>query len=860
MLEWSEYISGLLAKNCCFDDVSLSLGDDIDSFGVPPIVKASILMLDRMAEHQGRYNIFVFPESHQTIFLFAVVKLLYNIFEGRIERRYDPDRFQPHEKLRFGNAVVEFVRREQHDGKDYMRIRTSDLEYSAPLVYLPLFQKTTAQRLSKYEKFVKEKERANELLNEMSDNSRYLKLLHDYKTHMDSSIVYMTSVTGTNALLSNCKMWEEPLGNNILVGKTDYQGNVKNIGAGQLNGVPAIVLASDLYAIASLVENGHPIQSVIIDGSESSNLQSQMDALDEVIRSGNPITLLTDTVNSFELDGFVDRGFNVWRWDESSITESLVSSDRLISDRKNRNCSGRSVDYRHVDGKEISAAVRKLFHHKGEAKSFPAPMIRVYDDLFNLSVSALRETVPFSHAQVERSKEMLFKCGETLSRESTWISDELYGDLKEVIRLLGVVYSENTDSGKYTGMKELLLQMPQKEAVLVIPEQADKKRIQEFWGAWMSEHVPCGRVTVFFSREYLQMQCPDDALTIVVGWFNQNMMRRILYSFNTRDYAVILYDCEKSWKNGAAARWTRVLSPDTNRQAIEKSFNSENHGISTERFTQSSFVPEVVPKDDEYDELEAVIRENKYRQYVPQGESKQTVEVVEAIPVGFVGGYMSFYKIGHKLVSATDVILNDADSVKQILSEELKLSDFVVVREADRDLIRDIADRILEREENAGARETAKQWQEALNIEWVFSSEESIYQRLCDVGFTRGEATLHRWLTEKDLIAPQSKNDLKFIAEVTDSDVLRENMDLIWEAAQTVKTAHIRAGRVLSMKLKNRIAEVLNTYGDFDPFNVWEPIEMQVEEIGTVRILKVIDIGQTETVDVSVTNRLFAAE
>ena len=61
---------------------------------------------------------------------------------------------------------------------------------------------------------------------------------------------------------------------------------------------------------------------------------------------------------------------------------------------------------------------------------------------------------------------------------------------------------------------------------------------------------------------------------------------------------------------------------------------------------------------------------------------------------------------------------------------------------------------------------------------------------------------------------------------------------------------------MLSMYLRSRIVEALKEYGDIDPFNIWEPIEMQVEEIGTIRILKIIDIGTPVTVDIADTNCL----
>lgn len=94
----------------------------------------------------------------------------------------------------------------------------------------------------------------------------------------------------------------------------------------------------------------------------------------------------------------------------------------------------------------------------------------------------------------------------------------------------------------------------------------------------------------------------------------------------------------------------------------------------------------------------------------------------------------------------------------------------------------------------------------------------------------------------------------------TGSSVLKELLDQVFDAAQIVRSAHVQAGRVLSMQLRNRIVEALKEYGDIDPFNIWEPIEMQVDGIGTVRILKIIDIGTPVTVDIADTNRLIGDE
>lgn len=202
----------------------------------------------------------------------------------------------------------------------------------------------------------------------------------------------------------------------------------------------------------------------------------------------------------------------------------------------------------------------------------------------------------------------------------------------------------------------------------------------------------------------------------------------------------------------------------------------------------------------------------------------------------------------------------DLTIIDAVLPEQLKMGDFVVVRETAKDLIREMADVILARSGKAGLREMAGKWKEALKIETLFYSDDEIYQHLQGAGCTKGYQAVRGWIHDDDVIAPQSRQDLEHIASATGSGVLKELLDQIYDAAQTVRSAHIQAGKVLSMHLKSRIVESLKECEDIDPFNIWEPIEMQVEGIGTVRILKIIDIGAPVTVDIADTNRLIDEE
>lgn len=865
MLEWHDYIAQLLAQESSFDGISLSFEDNAAPVGVPPIIKASVLMLDKMIEHQGKFNILVFPERIQSIFIFTLIKLLHNIAEGKIERAYDPEAFRLGEKLKLGNAIVEFVGIEENEDERRMRIkvvdRGTDLIINAPIEFFPLFQLTNTQRrLSTYKQYVAEKKKAEGLIPNLTADEKFLKLLTDYRTHMDSSIVNMTSVINAKELISTCKLCGRDIKEILLVGQADYEGNVRNIGAGQLGGIPAIVFASDLYAIAAMAEQGHPIQSIIIDGSNANVLLSQMDALDNLMRLGVPITCVTDIANSFDLQPFLDRQFNLWRWDETSITDHLYDVSTLSSDHKIKHCAKREVEYLVADGNEITIVIRKLYFHRGEAQTLSAQMLKLFDKLFSLAFTALRETVPFDENQLSQARFVLEECSAVLVDEKNYLAPKTYDDYSTIIDCLKKAFTKGYPLPKHDALADRLRKEKYKNVCIIVPERSDKKHVQEYWQMWCRRQRLVTQVYVLYPAEYYPVQSTQFSATVVVGWLKRAIMRKILYGFNTQTYTVLLYDCEKRWKNYDTTKWNSALDSSRNRQTIEKSFTTDKVRVSTSRFTPVQLAPEDTPKTDEFSEIEVVLRENKYRQYVASSGQKPSNETTEAIPVNYVGGYLAFYRTGHKVISATNIIMNDADKIDSILPDQLKMGDFVVVRETARDLIREMADVILLRSGKDGLREMAGKWKEALEIETLFYSDEKIYQHLQEVGCTKGYQAVRGWIRDDAVIAPQSKQDLEHIAAATGSSVLKELLDEVYDAAQTVRSAHVQAGRVLSMQLRSRIVEALKEYGDIDPFNIWEPIEMQVEGIGTVRILKIIDIGAPVTVDIADTNRLIDEE
>ena len=294
------------------------------------------------------------------------------------------------------------------------------------------------------------------------------------------------------------------------------------------------------------------------------------------------------------------------------------------------------------------------------------------------------------------------------------------------------------------------------------------------------------------------------------------------------------------------------LKNDVNKRIAEKSFSkvieakfNENRVTKQSNSEQNNIL-------DEPDDLDLIMQESKYRQYTVKGNAGE-VQIVDAKPVGFAGGDFALFTENHKILIATKIISQVSNKIEKSDVSKLKVGDFIVVRESDKDLIREVADNILIKNGKYHYRKTVSLWKEALKIEEAFCSVEEIHKKLVDVGCTRGFQTVKNWLQAEDFIIPQSKEDLIHISEVTGNSELCGKIDEIFDAGRYIKSAHIKAGKILSERLMQGIASRLVDENEIDPVNICEPIEVELKEVGTIKLLKIIDIGQ-EYIPVDINN------
>lgn len=850
-MDWTNFIEKILSAENCLDNLKINLDNKtFNRFSTPSVLKLSIYLINELNRLGENRIILVFPETEKSFFLLSVLKIIYDMLEGDIETIYDPAMFQKGQKLKCGNCVVMFDSLERNQGKTMLWVQNSQCKQGIPIEMAPFFQLTdTNRRLSSDKQFSITRSKIKKQNDLAMQSDSIVANLKNYQTHVKNTLFSLMQIGRAKDITSALTINNRLINDLLLIAQIDNDGNFDFINKGQLSGDPVFAFASNLYAIFEAIKKDSDVKSLFIDISSQHNIMNELDVLDELLKKNFPVIIFTDTSNSFDLGILEARGFLVWRWNEKSLTPKLIDNSLNALNLKLGNCLNHRIQYINCLGIEIDKAISMLYFYRKSIAESTANMQEIFEKLFILGYESLRNVTNQNYIESALTEQTLENCEKVLLIEKRFISDGMFADFQNIIEDFRTIFRKSFISQKYLEIESIIKSDIYRKICIVIPDKSDKRRHTELYYSVKSNFNIKASILVMTQSEYQCYKNNDIELTIVIGWLGK-IMRHILYNYNSKNYIVLLYGCERKWKNAHTKSWDGALNRAVKIENLLKVIIEGNADASILKEKQLNIKEE----PDEIEEIETTLRDNKYRKYVVDSGDRGTIDLVEAIPVNFVGGLLAFYKSTHKMISVTGIILSEEKDIKTIVPAEIKTGDFIVVRESKRDLIRDFADILLSKSGKKNLRQLASRWRETLELESVFSSFDIIYSKLRMAGCTKTQFTVRQWLNNEDIIAPQAVEDLHHIAEAMADEVLMGKLDIIFEASKEVKKAHIQAGKKLSELLRHQIAKKVQELDIQDPYNIWEPITLQIEEIGTVKILKVIDIGKAMMVDSSSTN------
>lgn len=871
-MKWPDYVKKLIEMPSILDSLNLKIAGETGMIPVPVIIKVSIFMLEKMISHKGIHNVFVFPEINQTSGIFALYKTIFNIAVGKINKEYDLSSFKIGQKLSYKNCVFIYggISNKFNDGITRIRIefKNNNIDW-LPLDMVPFLQKVIhdTKKISTIEAFSKVF-RHDEI---KSNSEDVVDKLKNYKTHLTSSLFYVAPVNKTIDFLRNTKINGENLLDILLVAHAMADGRIKNIGTGQLTGNPAIIIASDLDAVNNAIKNAKnniKVQSIIIDISNPNVIKDHLDIFNKLIIQDYPIVCITDILHNLQFKeltkemqnlSFARHAFKTWRWDREYLSVDLVDPQKLQMDIAINNCKFQDIKFIAESCPELSTSITELYHYIKLVDEQTSSINNLFYDLFNLSLNILRRVYPLEVNLIEKNKGILCNCDQLLKTNKKYLEDGLYKCFDLVIKNLQQMLSENIKLPKVKLFEKLLEDITFDDVYLIVDQHTDIEKCKNYWTNYCRSKKLFKTVQVLYPEEYLALKLSTNSIcTVLPGWLKSRLMQKILFSFKTCNYSILICECEINWKESQLKKWKNLTDCSLNDVIIKDVFNDEVIEVE-QRYSMISNVQQQ-PTTIDTEDVDLELQSLKFKKYLASGGQRDITDTFEAIPVSFIGDYLAFYKKGHDVITATKIIDGTSETIEIKPAEKLIEGDFVIVREAEQELIKEIADKILEKSKLGEQRSLSKMWKETLDMELLFKTEDEIIDTIVNNGCNKGITTIKQWFTDETRISPKDEEDIIAIGKATNDLLLLEKEKSVFEAGKYVRNAHIQAGKFLSAKLKKDISEELISSGKIDPYNIWKPVSLDIEDIGIIKILKVIDISDTVIIDSSNANKLLVDE
>ncbi|HAE43866.1 MAG TPA: hypothetical protein DCG34_13285 [Clostridiales bacterium] len=561
-------------------------------YKVPSVIKASLIILNKLIDNGDKRNVMIFPEKSDTMIVFAIFKIIDDILEGRMSKSYDPKKFKKGQKLSFEGCVVEFDSYEKINGTDYIWVNTIDRKTRCrnglPMSIAPFFQPIESQKpISKQKKYAETKKIIDFQRTMEGEGDILVNMLKDYKAHIVNSIGIVTAIEKVDKALSNRFIINGHKSTDVLlVGSSDSEGNISLLGTGQYHSKPTMLISPDLYSIDGALKKDNVIDLLVIDIKSGPQIEKQLDALDDILGKEIPVLAICDIINSFDITYLKERGFNVWRWDANNMSESLVSGSRVIGNKKYLNCLYHKIEYIEIEKCDIDRCIELLRKNQLEFEESSLNILSVYKDLLRLALKFLRLVAPLSAREKDFVKEKLDKAKKIIISENRYVSDELNGVLSSVVEIISNLCENNRSLKKISQLERVLSEGQDFNICIVIDKAHDILEVSAYYENYCMSAGVSKKISVKTYSEITSESAPFFDTIIVSGWFSEKKMKKILFGFSSPTYYVLLYGSEKIWKMAHMRKWQNVYQSEINQTYLKSlSFVDENNDQNIEILT-----------------------------------------------------------------------------------------------------------------------------------------------------------------------------------------------------------------------------------------------------------------------------------
>ena len=876
MKTWSNLVEHIEEKYPFLENLQLCNNEKWVLSGLQPLIKVSFaLTAGTIFESDKKRLVILFPNKYDVGFwvsLFCVLESMRRDYHRISKENLN---FKKGEIIEYRNCILRYEGEVVIDGDLKVCVSCSDLKEYFPASWagiVPRFQRCETNRpLSPYKKLGRIiKKDKKDYTEDRQDNLDKLLNIRTYgnKTIYQSGIILNSPKGKTINKLNHSYINKTLISEMILWYEINSEGDFLNP-KGQLRGNPVLVTSGDLYSTRNYIENNSlKTNGIIIDGSNLNPITDNLQMLDDILSNESPVVAFANTNDGENINYLKERNFLIWQWNRNYI-DAIISNEEIQKHTVFHDvlCSLNNYNQRIVKIKKCKCSTlqniekityklnKTIEEHDVRAERFFSKLIKIFLELSRLIYIPSKTDLEIYNSEIKDIEE-------DLELHSTFISENILQAFNQYLDDLRIKINDLSE--KINTKAELLNAVLGKESdksILVIC--ANEKALSNI--TEKLNDIQNSYLKFISYSQYLDDEKANFETVIIPGWFGKHRMQKIFNDWNIKNILLLLYDFEKKWYEIWRQYWEKINSHNMRGEDFSSMFSISSDELSFLNSDVESKDSKAGKRSREYDP-ELVLKRNRYSGYIysDSADTQYSQESVEAIPVSFSGGGFAFFKKSHLISDASSFFIQPVQKKPEIrnkLVSELKPGNHIIMRESNKDIIREIADEILKNSGLENVRDEALVWKKDLIECYRKTSNnfEKLLEQLRKKGCERHEVTIRNWLTSDHIIAPESLDDIISIARVCGDANLENNIGNAEKAIKTVRGAHHQAGSYLSGKLLIILPNVLD-YGHSSNKGE-EIISLELDEYGTVNILRIEEVGEKMlTVNVGSLNRVFYEE
>ncbi|MFC1578971.1 DrmE family protein [Pseudomonadota bacterium] len=603
-------------------------------------------------------------------------------------------------------------------------------------------------------------------------------------------------------------------------------------------GTPVIAVASRAeYAAEACARGRLSAPRVIVDGV--SRVKNCLQAFDTLIDDSKLLLIAShegvDHVREFE-----DRNCEVWSI-PLDIPDLVVGGGPALARCREvyRNASG--FDLEVVECR--SALIDQVVEHLVIAENLiedNEDMGRLLSGIYTLLIDTAGYIVFSEDATAEIEQKLLTLTAE-IEKNKIWFHEDFSYAVLEACRLLKEFVNVG-ETPKCNILLDLLMK-PKYRApgTLISAENSGaRKSIDE---------VIALTETCFQTTDINALQTITDKSTLILtGWPRSRKFRKVLLGYPVCKVIALCYPFEARWYEGASRRRNRLLARWQSTDEKLKLLANVTGSLGNREIQPPSDEP--VEPFDVY-KFEQMVLSSR----TSTGRSSPSADFREAKMVTFSDGSYAWLTESFKVPDITAIVegtARESSAVRMKSVDELEINDYLLFREkSDRDIIRFVAERLVGETKYAALKQKADAWRAALDR--LPGDASKMYKKLCSLGFTKTEQTARNWCRQDQMIGPGDIDDLRIIANAAEDGFLQQNIDLVWDAMNHIRRAHLTAGMRLSQILVRQLPADIEQRHEENSVE----LEMDGHSLGAALIVKVDGVAEvSRSIPAELTNHV----